>query len=272
MHKYWFHIGWFPVRSYSTIFLLAFILGLGFTIYVIKTEKKEKYIPAWLDLGPLLFFGGVIGARIWQVFFFDWAFYSKYPGQIIAVWNGGLSIQGGIVGAIITGWIFARIKKIPFWELADMAAPGILLGQSIGRDADFMNGSAYGSPTGSNFGILYPVGTLAREQYGNHPLWPAMLWEGQADILLFAILMMLKLKKWPTGWLFVYYMISYNIVRFFLEMLRGDSPRFLFNWDAAQWTAIPMVVAGIIAGVWLWFDERRRKKTASLDETAPMLD
>ncbi len=271
MHKYWFHIGWFPIRSYSTIFLAAFILGLGFTIYVIKTEKKEQYIPAWLDLGPLLFFGGVIGARIWQVFFFDWAFYSQHPGQIIAVWNGGLSIQGGIVGAIVTGWIFAKIKKIPFWLLADMAAPGILLGQSIGRDADFMNGSAYGSPTGSNFGVLYPIGTLAREQYGNHPLWPAMLWEGQADIILFAILMMLKLKKWPTGWLFVYYMISYNIVRFFLEMLRGDSPRFLFHWDAAQWTAIPMVLAGLIAGIWLWLDERRRKANGNTTSNSTSL-
>ncbi|MHB1956016.1 MAG: prolipoprotein diacylglyceryl transferase family protein, partial [Sulfobacillus sp.] len=66
-------------------------------------------------------------------------------------------------------------------------------------------------------------------------------------------------------WLFVYYMISYNFVRFVLEMLRGDSPRFLFHWDAAQWTAMPMVAAGVIAGVWLWLAERNRKPGGQSD-------
>jgi len=256
LHKDWLFIGSLPIRSYSTIFLAAFLIGLGYTIYTSRTEKQEHLTSTWLDLGPFLFFGGVIGARAWQVFFFDWAYYSAHPGQILQVWNGGLSIQGGVIGAFIVGYIYARIRKLPFWQLADLAAPGILLGQSIGRDADFMNGSAYGRPTHQGFGILYPVGTLARAQYGDHPLWPAMLWEGQADIILFGLLIILKLRKWPKGWLFLFYMISYNAARFFLEMLRGDSPRFLFGWDAAQWTALPTIAVSIVIAIVLFITDR----------------
>lgn len=261
MHQYWFYIGSFPVRSYSTLFLLAFLLGLGVTIYFAKVENKRYMVDHLLNLGPLLFLGGLIGSRIWQVFFFDWGYYSQNPGQIIAIWNGGLSIQGGIVGSLITGYLYVRWKKLSFWELADLCAPGLILGQSIGRDANLMNGDAFGSPTGSNYGLLYPVGTLARATYGNHPLWPAEVWEGQGDIIIFAILLLLKQRKWPLGWIFLIQITLYNLERFLLEILRGDSPRFLFHWDAAQWTSAPVVIAALLLLPVLAYYDRRRATT-----------
>lgn len=245
MHQYWFFIGSFPVRAYSTLFLLAFLIGLGVTVYFAKVENKSPLVEHLLNLAPLLFIGGLIGSRIWQVFFFDWSFYERHPAQIPAIWNGGLSIQGGIVGSLVVGYLYVRKHKLSFWELADLAAPGILLGQSIGRDANLMNGDAFGSPTGGDFGLLYPHGTLARETYGNQPLWPAEVWEGQGDIILFGVLILLKLKRWPTGWLFLFETILYNLERFLLEMLRGDSPRFLFGWDAAQWTSAPLILLAL---------------------------
>ncbi len=246
MHQYWFWIGSFPVRSYSILFLLAFLLGLGVTVFLARVEGKAHLVDHLMTLGPLLFLGGLIGSRFWQVFFFDWQYYSQHPGQIIAIWNGGLSIQGGIAGALITAWIYVRRKKLRFWELADLCAPGILLGQSIGRDANLMNGDAFGSPTGGHFGLLYPVGTLANATYGNQPLWPAEVWEGQGDVILFALLLIIKQRRWPLGWIFLFSQILYNIERFLMEMLRGDSPRFLFHWDAAQWTAVPVVLLSLI--------------------------
>ena len=261
MHQIWFMIGSFPVRAYSTFFLLAFLLGLGVTVYFAKVEGKGHYVEHLLNLAPLLFISGLVGSRFWQVFFFDWPFYAKHPDQIIAIWNGGLSIQGGIVGAVIAGFIYIRRKKLSFLELLDLCAPGIILGQSIGRDANLMNGDAFGSPTGSNFGLLYPQGTLARATYGNHPLWPAEVWEGQGDIIIFAILLLLKQRKWPPGWLFVIENLLYNLERFLLEILRGDSPRFLFHWDAAQWTSAPVVIGCLIAFPLLArYAKRNRKK------------
>lgn len=262
MHSYWFWIGDFPVRSYSTLFALAFLLGLGVTLYFAKIRGDAGDSDHWWNLGPICLLGGIIGARIWQVFFFDWSFYEKYPGQIIAIWNGGLSIQGGIVGGLICGvWYLWRRKKNIF-HFADLATPGILIGQSIGRDADFMNGSAYGAPTHQGFGVVFPPGTLAHDEYGSHPLWPAVIWEGQADIILFALLLVLMQRKkgWPKGFYFVYYTVAYNIVRFLLEILRGDSPRFMFNWDAAQWTSLVEVILGILLGIWIFMRDRRENE------------
>ncbi|OFW76905.1 MAG: prolipoprotein diacylglyceryl transferase [Alicyclobacillus sp. RIFOXYA1_FULL_53_8] len=266
MHQYWFWIGNFPVRAYSTIFASAFLLGLGASFYFAKADGKREYAPHLWNLAPLLLIGGLVGSRFWQVFFFDWQYYSKHLGQIIAIWNGGLSIQGGVTGAVIVGAWYIWKHKLDFWSFADIMAPGLLLGQSIGRDANLMNGDAFGDPTHQNFGILYPHSTLAYQTFGNQPLWPAEVWEGQADILLLALLLIMKQRRWPKGTLIMYYFIGYNLVRFLLEMLRGDSPRFLFNWDAAQWTSAPIVLGGIVVVIWLFRRDGKHKPDESTQE------
>jgi phosphatidylglycerol:prolipoprotein diacylglycerol transferase len=265
MHQYWFFIGSFPVRAYSTLFLLAFLLGIGVSVFLAKVEGKRHLVDHLLNLAPILFIGGLIGSRFWQVFFFDWQYYSVHPGQIIAIWNGGLSIQGGIVGSLIAGIIYVRIKHLSFWELADLMAPGLILGQSIGRDANLMNGDAFGSPTGGHFGLLYPQDTLAYATYGNKPLWPAEVWEGQGDIIIFALLLIIKQWRIPRGWLFLIEMILYNLERFLLEILRGDSPRFLFHWDAAQWTSIPVIVIALaLLPLLARMDKKRKQDEATM--------
>ena len=257
MHQYWFFIGDFPIRAYGTLFALAFILGVGVTLYFAKAEGKSQYMDVFMDLAPLLLISGIVGARFWQVFFFDWAFYRTYPREIIAIWHGGLSIQGGVIGALLAGGIYVWYKKLPFWELADLAAPGLMLAQSIGRDANLMNGDAFGGPTGGNFGLLYPEGTIARDTFGNQPLWPAEVWEGQVDVIIFALLVILRLRKWPSGTIFLLYMTLYNLSRFFLEGLRGDSPRFLFHWTAAQWSSMAFVGVSLVLLAWrIWRDRQ----------------
>jgi phosphatidylglycerol:prolipoprotein diacylglycerol transferase len=265
VHQYWFFIGNFPIRAYSTLFATAFLLGLGAALYFAKADGKREFVPHIWNLAPLLLIGGLIGSRFWQVFFFDWHYYAQHPGQIIAIWHGGLSIQGGVVGAFLVGAWYIRKYKLDFWSLADVMAPAILLGQSIGRDANLMNGDAFGDPTGHNYGLLYPVGTLAHATFGNKPLWPAEVWEGQADILLLGLLLVMKQRRWPKGILFMYYLVGYNLVRFGLEMLRGDSPRFLFHWDAAQWTSAPLVIVGIIVVIYLFKHDRQQRNLATTE-------
>ncbi|SIS66151.1 prolipoprotein diacylglyceryl transferase [Alicyclobacillus vulcanalis] len=269
MHSYWFFIGSFPVRSYSTIFALAFLLGLGITLYLAKIRGNPGDADHWWGLAPWLLVGGIVGARFWQVFFFDWGYYSAHPGQIVQVWNGGLSIQGGIAGALVAAIWYLRRHRLSFLHFADIATPGILLGQSIGRDADFMNGSAFGAPTHQGFGEVYPPGTLAYETYGNQPLWPAVTWEGMVDVALFALLFVILQRKkgWPLGFPFAYYLVAYNVCRFFLEMLRGDSPRGVFGWDAAQWTALVSVAVGLALGIWVFLKERRKTPLGVQDKS-----
>ncbi|KUO67023.1 MAG: prolipoprotein diacylglyceryl transferase [Gracilibacter sp. BRH_c7a] len=260
MHPYWFFIGDFPIRAYGTTIALAFILSLGVTIFLAKADKKEEYVEHILDLAPLLLLGGLIGARFWQVFFFEWGYYSQNPQEIIAIWHGGLSIQGGIAGALIVALIYTNIKKISFWQLADLFAPGIILGQSIGRNANLLNGDAFGGPTGGDFGILYPEGTIARQTFGDQPLWPAEVWEGQVDILIFAVLIILKIWRWIPGYMFFFYLILYNFSRIFLEYIRGDSTRYLFDWTAAQWSSVVTILIVIILMVYLYKKNNNGKK------------
>lgn len=259
MHQYWFFIGDFPIRAYGTMVALAFILAVGVTIFFAKVEKKGEYIEHILDLSPLLLLGGIIGARFWQVFFFDWPYYKDNPQEIIAIWHGGLSIQGGIVGALFVGIIYVKVKHLSFWSIADLVAPGLILGQSVGRNANLLNGDAFGNPTGGDFGILFPEGTIARHRFGDQPLWPAEVWEGQIDVVIFAILLIIKIRKWIPGYIFLFYLILYNTSRLFLEYLRGDSPRYLLGWTAAQWSSVLTVLIAIIIMILLNYRNKPKK-------------
>ncbi|UOF90928.1 prolipoprotein diacylglyceryl transferase [Fodinisporobacter ferrooxydans] len=257
-----FHIGNFAVHTYGLVVLLAIVLGtqVGITLARYTMKQYEEHIV------PLVYtsvIGAVIGARIWQVFFFEPNYYLAHPLEMIAFWNGGLSIQGGIVGGILTGFWYCKRKGLSFWKVADLLAPSIILGQGIGRIACLLNGDAFGSPTGKGYGLVYPPGTFAYDTYGSKPLWPAEVWEGQIDFVIFAILFALLRKKLPTGTMFVLYNILYALARFGLEFLRGDSPRYLFHWTAAQWTSAAIVFIGIAALLVLRMKDRNVASTLS---------
>ncbi len=238
-----FEIGGFSLNSYGVIVVLAISLAFGVAYYLARGTQYQKHLP---NLIVYLVLGAIIGARIWHVFFFQWWYFSNHLSEIFAIWNGGISIQGALVGGLITTIIYTKKHKLSFWEFADILAPAIILGQAIGRIACFLNGDAFGSPTGLGFGIVYPAGTIAFEKFGSAPLWPAEIWEGQLDFVAFGILIALKNVKLPTGTLFLGYSIMYSIIRFNLEFLRGDSPRYAMEWTAGQWTSITIFLISLI--------------------------
>lgn len=238
-----FYIGDYPVRSYGVVVALAIILAIGVAYYLVKGTKYRRHV---LDMSIYVIIGAIIGARFWHVFFFQWGYYSQNLNQIFSIWNGGLAIQGGLVGGFIAGALYTWYHKLDFLEIADLLAPAIIFGQGVGRIACLLNGDAFGSPTGSNFGLVYPPGTIAYERYGSQPLWPAEVWEGQWDLIVFGLLLILKNRTWPKGFIFLAYNILYSFGRFMLEFLRGDSPRYLFEWTAAQWTSVTVIILSII--------------------------
>lgn len=256
-----FYIGEYPVRTYGLVVAIAVLLATGVAYFLAKGTVYQKHVP---NVIVYVLLGAIVGARFWEVYFFQWDYYAAHLGEIFAIWNGGLSIQGALVGGFIAAAVYTRIHRISFWEFADIAAPAIILGQSVGRIACFLNGDAFGSPTGSNFGIVYPPGTIAYEKYGSQPLWPAEIWEGQWDLIVFAILIALKNKKWPTGFLFLTYNILYALGRFMLEFLRGDTPRYAFHWTAAQWTSFGIILLSAILMVYFYF---RSQKTPVIEDT-----
>ncbi len=238
MHQYLFFIGDFPIRSYGVILSLSIILATGVGYFFAKADGRgyEKYL---VDIGLVGGFFGLLGARLWDVFFFDWDYYNNHLTEILNVWQGGMAIQGGIIGGVFAGGFYARSKNLDVIHLADLLAPAIILGQALGRCANLLNGDAFGAPTGSNFGILYPETTLAFRTYGAQPLFPAEVWECQLDIVIFALLLIFRTTNYFRGQCFCLYIMLYSAARFFLENFRGDYPDLAFGiLKSAQLTSI----------------------------------
>ena len=144
-----------------------------------------------------------------------------------------------MLAGIAAGIVYCKLHNIDWVALADIVSPSLLIGQSIGRMANLLNGDAFGTPTGGSFGILYPEGTLAYKTYGPVPLWPAEVWEGQLDIVIFALLLLFRTTKHARGQALCIYAMLYSVVRFFLEMLRGDyAEPWMFGLKSAQATSL----------------------------------
>lgn len=260
MHQYLFFVGDFPIRAYGLILSLSIILATGVAYFLAKQDGRwHNHI---VDIGIYSGIAGVVGARLWDVFFFDWAYYSHHLSEIFYVWQGGMAIQGGIVFGVGAGIIYARRHKIDILELADIVAPAIILGQAIGRCANLLNGDAFGAPTGSNFGIIYPETTLAYHTYGAQPLWPAEVWEGQIDFVIFALLLIFRAFPHAKGQAFSLYIMLYSLARFGLEFLRGDyaTPVFL-SFTSAQTTSLVAFILALIFFIYCQITYSRQKKT-----------
>ena len=260
MHQYLFFFGDFPIRAYGLILSLSIILATGVAYFLAKQDGRwHNHI---VDIGIYSGIAGIVGARLWDVFFFDWAYYSHHLSEIFYVWQGGMAIQGGIVFGVGAGIIYAKRHKIDILALADIVAPAIILGQAIGRCANLLNGDAFGAPTGGNFGIIYPETTLAYHTYGAQPLWPAEVWEGQIDFVIFALLLIFRAFPHAKGQAFSLYIMLYSLARFGLEFLRGDyaTPVFL-SFTSAQTTSLVAFILALIFFIYCQITYSRQKKT-----------
>ncbi|MCY9694223.1 prolipoprotein diacylglyceryl transferase [Paenibacillus alginolyticus] len=249
-----FYIGSYPVHSYGLIVAIAILLGISLGYYLAKGTSYQKHV---LDVAFFLIIGAIVGARFWEVFFFQWGYYSQHLTHIFSIWEGGLSIQGGLAGGFVAGAIYTWRHKLNFWEMADILSPAIIFGQGVGRIACLLNGDAFGTPTNAGWGLVYPPGTMAYDTYGSQPLYPAEVWEGQWDFVVFGLLLMLKSRPRFRGFLFLSYNIFYSFGRFMLEFLRGDTPRFIFHWTAAQITSMTLIVVCLAAMAFLYYKNNK---------------
>lgn len=154
---------------------------------------------------------GFVGARIYYVLF-DWSYFAQNLSEVYKIWHGGISIYGGLIAGIVFSFIYARRKAYSFYQLFDLVALSIPLGQAIGRFGNFFNQEAYGSPTD----LPWKMAVDGRFVH------PTFLYEAAIDIAIFFILRKLvgKTKSGSIGWT---YLGLYSFGRFFVESLRTDS-------------------------------------------------
>ncbi|AEG61356.1 prolipoprotein diacylglyceryl transferase [Desulforamulus ruminis] len=248
MHQILFYIGDWPIRSFGLMLSLGILAGLLTSSYVAK--KQGRFFEEVLDLAFYAVIGGIIGARVWEVIF-NWDYYSYHLWQIPALWNGGLSVQGSVLGGVLAVIWYCRKHRIPFWPMADILAPGLLVGQAIGRLGCFLNGCCYGIPY-QHPGIVYPVGTDAYYAFGSQPLFPAVLFEAAWDVLVLTLLLKIFSRRPFDGFITLSYFILYSLGRFTLEFWRGDSLRTVMNLKVAQVTSVTTVLAALLLMYYLY--------------------
>jgi len=220
-----FDFGPLHVHWYGLILGMATVFGLILALWRAKRINVDPDII--MDLTIYAVPAALVGARAYYVFF-QWDYYSQNPSEIIAIWHGGLAIHGALIGSVAAGYVFARVKGISFFKLADIAAPSILLGQAIGRWGNFMNQEAHGGPVDLEFLQSMNLPQFIIDQMNIQGVYyhPTFLYESIWNIIGVILLLWLSSKKPLRGIVFFSYLTWYSIGRFFIEGLRTDSLAF----------------------------------------------
>jgi phosphatidylglycerol:prolipoprotein diacylglycerol transferase len=190
------------------------------------------------------------------VLFYDLPLYLKDPLEIFAIWHGGMSFHGGLLGVLIVGIIFCWRHKRSFWKIADLFIVTAPIGLGLGRIGNFINGELYGRVTQVPWGMIFPKGGLL-------PRHPSQLYESALEGgILFIILWLLKDKKLPSGGLLAIFLFAYGIFRFFVEFFREPDQQLGFilgPLTMGQLLSSLMIISGIV----LFFYLRIREKKPS---------
>jgi phosphatidylglycerol:prolipoprotein diacylglycerol transferase len=234
------HFGTLQVKWYGMAYLTAFVLAywvllvlVGRGVLRISTERLADLL-GWLVAGVML--GGRIG---W------WLFYHRNTGaseawyEPLAVWHGGMSFHGGLIGVTLALLVWSRLQRAPFWNLADCAALVTPIGLCLGRIANFINAELVGRPTTVPWGIIFPGDTISR-----HPsqLYEAILEGPILLLLLWVMFLRIRPREGRTALLFL---IIYGVIRFAVEFTREPDDQ--LGFIAFGWLTMGQLLSGVIS-------------------------
>jgi phosphatidylglycerol:prolipoprotein diacylglycerol transferase len=270
------------IRYYGILLMVGALAGAFLVEYLARRRGLNSDL-VW-DGFIWVLLGGVLGARIWHILTPTAAdvsqgittyYYLTHPFQALAVWEGGLGWPGAVIGGGLALFGFVRSTRLSFGVWADLAAPGIALGQAIGRWGNFINHELYGKPSTLPWAIYIPPENRLQGYYNVSYYHPLFAYESILNLINMGLLLFLGEKyrdRLKAGDLILLYFVNYGLIRFFLEFLRLDTPE-TYGFDINQ------VVAGgavIVAGAWLlwrhglsqWWLRRRNPEAALLAEAA----
>lgn len=254
-----FHLGPIAVHWYGIIIGLGALLGLWLAVR--EGERRGLHKDNFVDLVLFAIPIAILCARAYYVIF-QWGYYSEHPDQIIQIWNGGLAIHGGLIGAVLTGIIYAKVKGLSFWKLADIAAPSILLGQAIGRWGNFMNQEAHGEAVSRAFleNLHLPDFIINQMYIDGQYYQPTFLYESLWSFTGVVVLLLLRKANLKRGELFLIYVIWYSMGRYYIEGLRTDSLMLTANLRIAQVISIVLILSAAALIAYRRFKGREIKR------------
>jgi len=236
-----FEVFGMSIRWYGILMAVAMLVGSYLFIrFATKNGYKEDDL---YDLIIVVLISAVLGARLYYVAF-NWGYYGNNLSQILNFRGGGMAIHGGVIFGLASGYIVTKIKKLNFYDLADYAAPGLILGQAIGRWGNYINQEAHGGPTNLPWAITID----------GVKVHPTFLYESIWNMIVFGILLWFLNNRKFEGENFLLYGILYSAGRFFIEGMRTDS-LMLGSFRVAQLISIAIII--VFGGIILY----KRSKT-----------
>lgn len=240
-----FSIGPFALRWYALAYIAGLMLGWKYMCVLIKQSPYKITVE---DIDDFIFWatiGIIVGGRLGYVLFYQPGLYLQNPGEILAVWKGGMSFHGGFMGVVVAGILFARKHNIKPLQFADVVACASPIGLFFGRIANFINGELFGRTTDVSWGVVFPRGgPLARH--------PSQFYEAALEgLVLFLILFVLSRSEAVrnrSGCLTGVFLAGYGTARIIAEFFRQPDVQigFLsFGTTMGQWLSLPMVLIGL---------------------------
>jgi len=236
-----FRLGPLQFRWYGLMYLLA----LTIAYFVIKARAAARGIAITKDqLYDLIVYAAVgvfAGGRLGYILFYNLPFYLENPTKIIAVWEGGMSFHGGLIGVIVAIIVFCRRRGFPVFTIADLSAITVPIGLGLGRIGNFINGELYGRPTDVPWCMVFPTG-------GPECRHPSQLYEaGLEGVLLFLVIWWVGRRPRPPGTLVWTFLLGYGLCRFFVEYFREPDLHLGFivgSFSMGQLLSLPMILIG----------------------------
>ena len=241
----------FAIHTYGVLVASGFLAGVAFSIREARLSGIAKQ--QILDLCFYLLLAAIIGSRLFYVILYLDE-YLEAPLAIFQIWKGGLVFSGGLVGALITGLILAKKWKMDVWQAADVMAPGIALGQAIGRIGCFFAGCCYGRPTDAFCAVTFTHADSLAPLFV--PIHPTQLYSSAGLFLIFFLLWGFRNHKKWHGQVMCLYVFLHSSARLALEQFRGD-PRgelFMGALTATQLVAISLMTTSVI--VWMYLQRK----------------
>ena len=254
-------IGPIAIHWYGLTYLAAFAL---FFFLATRRLRHEPFASitgpgAWArrDIEDMLFLGVmgvIIGGRIGYCLFYKPAYYAQHPLEIFAVWQGGMSFHGGLIGVLVSQWWFARSRHRPWLQVMDFIAPCVPLGLASGRAGNFINGELWGRFSSPDL----PWGMVFRNSGSLLPRHPSQIYQFLLEgVLLFVLLWLYARRPRRMGQVSGAFLVGYGVFRFIAEFYRQPDDHLgilALGMSMGQWLCVPMVLAGV--AMWVWATQR----------------
>ena len=229
--KILFHVFGFPVHFFGL--MIAFGILAGIYVAYLEVKRKKLDVDKSFDIAIYSIIAAIVGARLFFILFYDLSYYLENPIEIIKIYEGGLSIHGGLVSAFLAAFFYIRKNKLNFFQYADAMAPGIILGQAIGRIGCDVFGKVMASPL--------PWGV----QYQGQLVHPAQVYEFLLNYLVFFVLWRKRKTVEYDGQIFVWYAILFSINRGVIEMFRTNP--YILGWFSVSHLLSLLFIIGAVA-------------------------